>query len=311
MARLNGVDCVTAIHQEIAEGLKAPGIEYVARYLGDTWKSINKQEAVVLLENGLKIVSIWETNPTNAGYFTMDQGFADGHDAASFAQSIGQPEGSAIYFAVDYDMQPSDVRAILNYFLAVRRGLGKKYKVGVYGSYTVLEILHRSCAADFYWQTSAWSGGNIAEFIDILQYGFNKKIAGIPVDYNQVSTNAGSWGKGTQGASSQPLSTLDSTNIYLVQPGDTLSSIALHFGTSVDELVRKNNIRNPNLIYGGQALTIPSAKGLSGGIEYTIRPGDTLSKIAVNFGTTVSQLQALNQITNPDLIIAGQRIRVK
>jgi LysM repeat protein len=311
MARLNGVDCVTAIHQEVAEGLKAAGIEYVARYLGDTWKSINKQEAVVLLENGLQIVSIWETNPTNARYFTMDKGFADGHDAASFAQSIGQPEGSAIYFAVDYDMQPSDVKDILNYFLAVRRGLGKKYKVGVYGSYAVLEILHRSCAADFYWQTAAWSGGNIAEFIDILQYGFNKKIAGIPVDYNQVSTNAGSWGKGTQVASTQPLSTLDSTNIYLVQPRDTLSSIALHFGTSVDELVRKNNIRNPNLIYAGQALTIPSAKGLSGGIEYTIRTGDTLSKIAVNFGTTVSQLQALNQITNPDLIIAGQRIRVK
>lgn len=306
MARLNGVDCVTAIHQEAAEGLKAAGIEYVARYLGDTWKSINKQEVVVLLENGLQIVSIWETNPTNKRYFTMDQGFADGHDAAFFAQSIGQPEGSAIYFAVDYDMQPSDVKDILNYFLAVRRGLGNKFKVGVYGSYTVLEILHRSCAADFYWQTSAWSGGNIAEFIDILQYGFNKKIAGIPVDYNQVSTNAGSWGKGTQTVSSQPSPTLESTNTYLVQPGDTLSSIALHFGTSVDELVRKNNIRNPNLIYAGQVITIPS-----GGIEYTIRPGDTLSKIAVNFGTTVSQLQALNRITNPDLIIAGQRIRVK
>jgi LysM repeat protein len=311
MARLNGVDCVTAIHQEVAEGLKAAGIEYVARYLGDTWKSINKQEAVVLLENGIQIVSIWETNPTNARYFTMDKGFADGHDAASFAQSIGQPEGSAIYFAVDYDYEPSDVRAILNYFLAVRRGLGNKFKVGVYGSYTVLEILHRSCAVDFYWQTSAWSGGNIAEFIDILQYGFNKKIAGIPVDYNQVSTNAGSWGKGSQGTSSQLLSTLDSTNIYLVQPGDTLSSIAIHFGTSVDELVRKNNIRNPNLIYAGQVLTIPSAKGLSERIEYTIRAGDTLSKIAGNFGTTVSQLQALNRITNPDLIIAGQRIRVK
>ncbi|MDP4107597.1 MAG: DUF1906 domain-containing protein [Bacillota bacterium] len=308
MAKLNGVDCVTSIHQEIAEGFKAAGIEYVARYLGDNWKSISKQEADVILDNGLKIVSIWETNPTNARYFTMNKGFADGHDAASFAQAIGQPEGSAIYFAVDYDMQPSDMKDILNYFLAVRRSIGNKYKVGVYGSYAVLEILHRSHAADFYWQTAAWSGGNIAEFIDILQYGFNKKIVGIPVDYNQVSTNAGSWGKGTQGSSPQPTPAPEAANIYHVQPGDTLSGIALHFGTSVDELVRKNNIRNPNLIYAGQVLAIPTSKGMS---EYTIRPGDTLSQIAVNFGTTVDQLRALNRIANPDLILAGQKIRVK
>lgn len=312
MAKLNGVDCVTAIHQELAEGLKAAGIEYVARYLGDSWKSISKKEADGLIDNGLKIISIWETNPTYARYFTKDKGIADGHDAASFAQSIGQPVGSAIYFAVDYDTQPSDMKAIVNYFLGVRQGLGKNYKVGVYGSFTVLEMLHRSCAADYYWQTAAWSGGNVADFIDLLQYGFNKKIAGIPVDYNQVSTSAGSWGKGIQW--SQPAPVLESiTNTYKVQSGDTLSGIALHFGTSVNELVKKNNIKNPNLIFAGQVLTIPSTikLGLSEGIEYTVRPGDTLSQIAVNFGTTVNQLQALNRITNPDLIMAGQKIMVK
>ena len=71
--------------------------------------------------------------------------------------------------------------------------------------------------------------------------------------------------------------------------------------------------KNPNLIYAGQVLNIPSTIkiGLSERIEYTVRTGDTLSHIAVNFGTTVSQLRALNRITNPDLIMAGQRIMVK
>ena len=44
---------------------------------------------------------------------------------------------------------------------------------------------------------------------------------------------------------------------------------------------------------------------------YTIQSGDTLSEIAVKFNTTVVRLCELNNITNPDLIYAGDTIRVK
>ena len=44
---------------------------------------------------------------------------------------------------------------------------------------------------------------------------------------------------------------------------------------------------------------------------YTVQSGDYLGKIAIQFGTTVAQLQAWNNIANPDLIYAGQTIRVK
>lgn len=44
---------------------------------------------------------------------------------------------------------------------------------------------------------------------------------------------------------------------------------------------------------------------------YTVQSGDNLSKIAIQFGTTVDQLVAWNNIANPDLIYAGQTIRVK
>ena len=267
---------------------------------------------------GLKIVSIWETDPTYARYFTEDKGMADGNEASFYAKSIGQAEGSAIYFAVDYDAQPSDMDDILKYFLGVRQVLNKHYKVGVYGSFMVLEMLHQSCAADCYWQTAAWSRGKVAGFIDILQYGFNKKLAGIQVDYNQFSNSAGSWGNSTQiplssGGSSQPSPQPASTKTYTVQLGDTLSWIAARFGTTVFQLVKVNNIKDPNLIYAGQNLTIPSAIqiGFSNRIEYTVKPGDTLSQIAVEFGTTVNQLREWNRISNPDLIMAGQRIRVK
>ena len=51
--------------------------------------------------------------------------------------------------------------------------------------------------------------------------------------------------------------------------------------------------------------------GSSGDQYYTVQSGDCLSVIAQKYGTTVSQLQSWNGISNPDLIYAGQKIRVK
>ncbi|MCL6593100.1 MAG: LysM domain-containing protein [Alicyclobacillus sp.] len=45
---------------------------------------------------------------------------------------------------------------------------------------------------------------------------------------------------------------------YVVQRGDTLGTIAARFGTTVEAIVRVNGIRNPDMIYKGQILRIPS-----------------------------------------------------
>ena len=49
----------------------------------------------------------------------------------------------------------------------------------------------------------------------------------------------------------------------------------------------------------------------SSAVYYTIKKGDTLSGIAAKYGTSVSKLQSLNGIKNPNLIYAGTKIRVK
>ena len=97
-------------------------------------------------------------------------------------------------------------------------------------------------------------------------------------------------------------------SIYVVKAGDTLSGIAAKFGTTVSELVKLNNISNPNLIYVGQVLKIPSGGAVRE--TYVVKAGDTLSGIAAKFGTTVSELVRLNNISNPDLIYAGQVLKV-
>ena len=44
---------------------------------------------------------------------------------------------------------------------------------------------------------------------------------------------------------------------YIVQPGDSLASIAIKFGTTITELVTANGIGNPNIIFTGERLTVP------------------------------------------------------
>lgn len=96
---------------------------------------------------------------------------------------------------------------------------------------------------------------------------------------------------------------------YTVQRNDNLTEIANRFGTTVAELVRLNNIANPNLIYPGQVLIIRENGGStppSGTTTYTVQRNDTLSEIAARFGTTVNALALANGIADPDLIYPGQ-----
>ncbi|WP_217269630.1 LysM peptidoglycan-binding domain-containing protein [Neobacillus endophyticus] len=336
MTQLNGIDCSTKVTASAASVFKENGVKYVGRYLGNSWKSMDQSEADVILHAGLKLVSIWETNPTYADYFTESKGVSDAKEASSSARSLGQEPGSAIYFAVDFDAQPADMTAIVHYFSGIKQGLDSSYKIGVYGSYYVLEQLHSSNAADFYWQTTSWSRGNEAPFTHIFQYRHDVTLAGIQVDYNYFINDAGAWGAAaaqpapsggtsssgtnsgkTQGGTSQPGSSSGSSHgqaaTYVIKHGDTLSGIAAKFGTTVNALAQLNGIKNPNLIYAGQTLKIPSGSSSHSGVTqttYTVRPGDTLSEIAAKFGTTVNALVKLNNIKNPDHIYAGQILKL-
>lgn len=96
---------------------------------------------------------------------------------------------------------------------------------------------------------------------------------------------------------------------YTVQRGDTLGRIALENGVSVADLAAANDINNPNLIYPGQVLVIPGEKGAADSIHVVTR-GETLSKIARSYGTSIGLLVAANGISNPNLIRVGQKITV-
>ncbi len=73
--------------------------------------------------------------------------------------------------------------------------------------------------------------------------------------------------------------------IYTVQPGDSLWSIARHFGTTPERIASDNALASPNVLSVGQALVI-----LQPTQTYTVMPGDSLFTIAQRFGVSISQL---------------------
>ena len=102
------------------------------------------------------------------------------------------------------------------------------------------------------------------------------------------------------------------TETYVVQRGDSLWEIADQFSMSVTELKRSNGLRSHH-IYPGQRLLILS-QGLStrssSGVEYVVRRGDSLSKIAVRFSMSVTELKRINGLRS-NQIYPGQKLRTR
>lgn len=110
-----------------------------------------------------------------------------------------------------------------------------------------------------------------------------------------------------------------SGGVYTVTPGDTLSSIAAHYGVRWQELQDLNHLPDPNLIRPGQHLVVPAGAepgpispltGRPDSVQhqttYTVQKGDTLFGIATKFDTTWQHLAQVNHLDHPQLVNPGQ-----
>jgi len=114
---------------------------------------------------------------------------------------------------------------------------------------------------------------------------------------------------------------------HVVQPGETLRSIAQIYNLTVEELIVWNNIANPDAISAGQVLNLTasiaqsptvaapaavpveqSVPALATALIHTVQVGETLFRIATRYGLTVSELARANNINDPTLIYAGQQV---
>jgi membrane-bound lytic murein transglycosylase D len=108
---------------------------------------------------------------------------------------------------------------------------------------------------------------------------------------------------------------------HRVRRGETLSTIALKYRTSVRAIARANNIRRTHYIRVGQKLKIPLKKGykksyytasakLGPDGTYRVRKGDSLWGIAQRFNTSTAEIQRINKLNGTRLYV-GQVLKIK
>ena len=132
-------DCATKLTATTAKMLYNNGYRYVGRYLtkvpGGLDKDITLEEAKIILDAGLNFFPIYQTVGTKKEYFTAEQGISDANAAIEAARKLGIPNGTIIYFAVDFDAYDEHItNYVIPYFAKVHEIMEKSiYKTGIYG----------------------------------------------------------------------------------------------------------------------------------------------------------------------------------
>ncbi len=162
---------------------------------------------------------------------------------------------------------------------------------------------------------------------------FQLALANVPTDKKAtVSSRATSDSKSSSSSRSAKSSGGAS---HTVRRGETLSSIARHYGVEVKDLMEANNLKSSRHLLAGKRLTIPGAATAKAPApekpvvlakrddssspapassaalrSYTVKRGDTLSQIAKREGCTVDQLLQWNDIRSPRSLRAGETLRI-
>jgi lysozyme len=103
----------------------------------------------------------------------------------------------------------------------------------------------------------------------------------------------------------------------VVKPGENLYRISLSYGLETETVAAYNGITNPNQIYVGQEIKIPSTGSPSppatppptGGTRYhVVQPGENLFRISLNYNLPYTQVAAANGLSYPYTIHVGQKL---
>lgn len=110
-------------------------------------------------------------------------------------------------------------------------------------------------------------------------------------------------------------SSTPATVVHVVAPGESLSTIARRYATTVRALADANGIANPDLVRIGARLTVP-AGGSGGGSSaaptrtHTVTSGESLAGIAARYGVSQGSIVSANALSNPNLIRIGQVLSI-
>ncbi len=185
------------------------GVNTIVRYFDHRdetlrGKTITFDERMDIAEAGFQILVVFQHWGQRISTFQdRKRGAQDAVRALSLAADIGQPVGSAVYFAVDGPWaSPGDLADITRYFTDIRRTFalkGDHYQVGVYGNGSVCTALLDRGLADYCWLANATSWPGYQSFLASERWQLRQLLPGKcgdrEVDFNFAPRSAGYFGQ--------------------------------------------------------------------------------------------------------------------
>jgi len=170
-----GIDCANDC-SKLGASIKAAGAGFVGRYYRTAhsrYDALTFAEVKSLSTAGLDVVALWESASDKADHFAYSSGVDEGTSAYRQALLSGQPRGTPIYFAVDFDASSTQIAGpILDYFKGIADGFNTisgnapAFKVGVYGSGLVCAWLKNHNLVTHTWlaMSRKWAGFNYSDW---------------------------------------------------------------------------------------------------------------------------------------------------
>jgi hypothetical protein len=184
-------------------------------------------EPTFLIRNGLSVVSVYQYLSSDPDKFLKGlpdtrsrqaEARADATAALDQARKVSQPEATAIYFGLDFNLTKSKsdlIDACLEYFRTVKNIVGNHYALGVYGNGFANRLLRKEGLVAYSWVSASRSYEETAQFVSDGQWHlFQNQIdrrwfesagpcpSGMDIDTNVQNPhvpNIGSWGAATVG----------------------------------------------------------------------------------------------------------------
>lgn len=196
---LQGCDSSSAVTSADLLCLQQKGYSFVGRYYSRTThiegKKLTASEAVMISEGGIDLVAVYEDAPVEYSYFSGARGSEDATAALEQAAAVGQPEGTAIYFSVDYDASDSEIAGNIHaYFSAAAAEIGSKYLIGIYGSGAACTAMMNAGFAQLAWLSQSTGFNGTKTFTNwVIKQGLEGSVCGLNSDSDVAQGNYGSF----------------------------------------------------------------------------------------------------------------------
>jgi hypothetical protein len=204
--RIEAVDLSAPVDQGFLDTMRGIGIKTIIRYYDHEdetlpGKTLRSEEHNLILANGFKTAVVFQHHNNQFASFTAPRGHQDAERSLALAGENSQPPGSAIYFGVDGSWQTAyELANIADYFRGLRARLaGFGYRIGVYGSGLVCNMLLSTGLAELCWLGAPTSWPDYHVYYQTRQWGLAQlrpsQCGGRSVDFNLANGMVADYGQ--------------------------------------------------------------------------------------------------------------------